>query len=431
MNKKTTIIIFSVFFICSLLISYILHPVWSDYIWSYGFSYNISKGLIIYKDFNAVPMPLYFILASMFIKIFGNYMISVNILDSILMAIIGIILFKRKKIEGIITLLILQIGTPSPYNLLCMTILFIVLYLISNKKDNDYIIAYLIGLIFITKQNIGILLFIPMIYYSKQKIKTIELFMIPFIVLSIFFLINHSFIQFIDYTILGLFTFTSNKQIEPIFLILQIIISIYLLHYLIKSKWQDKEAFYILSFQLISYPIGDLLHYIPAFIAFLYYFMNKNNNKIATGVFYSLLLLYFSTGYFKYIIPIQINTKKDLLYLKSPSTLINYIDELYQHFDKDLTNIYFADEYSYLLKLYYHYPINEIDLSNDGNWGYITKQKNEKEFFKICKKKGCKFVIYKKLKYGTQYKNINKLLKSNCKKIDTLKNNLIVYECKE
>ena len=429
MKKKTIIeiLIFIIVFIFSLLISYIINPIWGDYIWSYGFTHNISKGLIIYKDFNAVPMPLYFILASTFIKIFGNYLISVNILDSLLIATIGLILYKENKLQGIIPLLILQIVTPSPYNILVTTILFIILYLISNKKDNDYLIAYLIGLIFITKQNIGILLFIPMFFYSKHKIKSTILFLVPFLLLCIFFLINNSLFQFIDYTLLGLITFKGNIHIDLVLIIIQVISTIYLIYHLIKSKFQDKEAFYIIMFQLISYPLFEIRHVAPAFVAFLYYFIKHNNIKILKGILFTLLILYFGYGYYIQVKPIQINTNKDLLFLKSPAPITNYLDELYNYFNKDLSNVYFASDYSYLIKLYYNYPINEYDLNNDGNWGYFSKDKIEKNLINDCKKNNCQFVIESKIEYYHQIKNIYHILKNNFDIIGKLDNDLVIY----
>ena len=430
-NKKLVIeiLVFVIVFIFSLLISYIINPIWGDYVWSYGFSQKISKGLIIYRDFNAVPMPLYFILASVFIKSFGNYFIVTNIFDSLLIATIGLILYKNNKLQGIIPLLILQIVTPSPYNILCLALLFIIVHLISNKDYNEYLIAYLVGLIFITKQNVGILLFIPMFFYSKHKIKSTLLFLVPFIILCIFFFINNSLFQFIDYTLIGLIAFKNNSHIIPMFIIIQIICSIYLLYHLIKSKFQDKEAFFILAFQLISYPLFEVVHFTPAFVIFLYYFIKHNNMKILKAIIYTSLLLYFSTAYYIHVTPIQVNTKKDILFLKSPANITDYLEQLYNYFDKDLSNVYFAFETSYLIKLYYNLPINEFDLNNDANWGYFSNKKIEDDFIKQCKKNNCKFVITDKIKKHYQIKNINRILNDNFEiigKID-FQDDLVVY----
>lgn len=70
-NIFIDMLLFFSIFIVSLLVTYVIIPIWSDQIWSYSFSYNISKGMIIYRDFNVVQTPLYFFIASIFIKIFG------------------------------------------------------------------------------------------------------------------------------------------------------------------------------------------------------------------------------------------------------------------------------------------------------------------------------------------------------------------------
>ena len=426
-NKQLIIeiLLFFTMFFFTLITSYIIYPIWGDQVWSYGFSYNISKGLIIYKDFNAVPTPLCFILSSVFINIFGNHIISTNIFESLLVATIGMILYKTNKWQGLIPLLIFQFVITSPYNVLATTFLFIILYLIHTKNDHEFLIAYLVGLTFITKQNIGIYLFIPLFFYSKHKIKTTFIFTIPFIVLCIFFLLNNSLFQFLDYTIFGLVTFNNNRHIFPSLLVIQIISSFYLIYHLIKSKFQDKEAFYILMFQLISYPLCELGHFIPAFVAFLYYFIKHNNSIIIKTPIYIILLLYFSTAYYIHVTPININFQKDLFYLKNKATIKDYLEDIYNNFDRNLTNVYFVSEYSYLLKIYYDYPINEFDVNNDGNWGYFSNKKIQNKLIKECKKNNCKFVITKQIHPYYQIQTINKLLKENFEIIGEYDNNYI------
>ena len=49
--------------------------------------YNINAGLIPYRDFNMVVTPLYSFIGAIFLKIFGNYLFSLHILDAILTGI--------------------------------------------------------------------------------------------------------------------------------------------------------------------------------------------------------------------------------------------------------------------------------------------------------------------------------------------------------
>lgn len=172
------IFLFSFGFLFSFIFFYVMQPIYCDEVWVYGFSYNISKGMIIYRDFNVLQMPLYFFIASLFIKIFGNYIIVIHIFDSLLFATMLIMLSKIIHWKVLILLPIFIFWWPSGYNLLCLFFLILIIYLINQKKDCDYLIAFLIGLCFITKQNIGLCLLLPCLFYSKNKIKTILIFII-------------------------------------------------------------------------------------------------------------------------------------------------------------------------------------------------------------------------------------------------------------
>ena len=84
------LIIFAVFFVISFCYKIFFLPLNGDEIWCYGFSYNIAKGLVIYRDFNVMVTPLYFFLSSIFIHLFGNYLISIHLFDCILIGFLAI-----------------------------------------------------------------------------------------------------------------------------------------------------------------------------------------------------------------------------------------------------------------------------------------------------------------------------------------------------
>ena len=77
------LILFFVVFSFFLFIS-IIRPMWCDEVWVYGFCHNISKGMLIYRDFNVLQMPLYFFVSSFFLFIFGDYVVSTHVFDCIL-----------------------------------------------------------------------------------------------------------------------------------------------------------------------------------------------------------------------------------------------------------------------------------------------------------------------------------------------------------
>ena len=410
--------LFLLLFIISFVVSFMIIHLWGDQILCYGFSYNISKRMIIYKDFNAVPTPLYFMIASIFIKIFGNYVISLGILDSLFMAAIGFILFKMIGYKGFIPFLFFIVFVPSPYNLMCLFFIFMILYCIHKEKYNDLFIAFIVGLVFITKQNIGVLLFIPMILYSKHKIKSIIIFTLPFLFLCIYFLYHQALYDFFDYAFFGLFDFSGNRYFNYSLLFITICCVIYLLFPVFKSRIQDKEALYILFFQFLIYPICDIHHFSPCFVLFLYYFLKKCKSKKIDIAICSLVCMYTVYAFCCVFMPIHISTKKDFLYLKSPFGLSNYMEEIYEKFDGDIENVYFDSDTSYLLKLYYDIPASKFDLFFDGNLGYFSKEKNIKELEEHCQKEKCTFIIYKD--YGKDYQGtvLHDFITKHYKKIE-------------
>ena len=428
-NKSliNNILIFLLIFVISFIVFSFIVPVWFDQVWSYGFSYNISKGLIIYRDFNVVQMPLYFILASVFIKLFGNYMITTCIIDSLILSGIIFIIFKTIGWKVIFPFIIFIVFPPSPYNLLSMFLLFIILYLIDKDKYNGILVALIVGFVFITKQNLGVLLFIPMFFYSKNKIKSLLMFIIPFLVISIFFLCNNALFDFIDYVFLGLFNFGNNNDIDYFFLILELICFSYLSYYLVKSKFKDKEAFYVLAFQLVLYPLCEIRHFFVAFVPFLYYFLKTCRCNVIVLIVCTIEVLYISFAFYYTVLPIDIHTKKDLLFLRNASSISYYLDDINKEFNGEIDNIYFDSDYSYLYKLYFNRNPNRLDFILDGNMGYYSEKKIFTELDNHCKKDKCIFLLYKSVDSKNQYNGYRKFIKKHYKKIGDYKELDVYY----
>ena len=391
MNKVMLkyIFVFILSFLFSFVFFYVFQSIYCDEVWVYGFSYNISKGMIIYRDFNVLQMPLYFFIASLFIKIFGNYLIVNHILNSLLFSTMIVMLFKIINWKVLILLPVFIFFWPSGYNLLCLFFLILIIYLIHKKKDKDWLIAFIIGLCFITKQNMGIFLFVPCFLYSKKKLKSICSFLIPFLILSIYLIYNDAFYQFIDYCFLGMIDFGGeNSYYDNRFLILFVINIIILLYWLFKAKWKDKELFYILMFQLLMYPIFDIRHYICSTFAMFYLILkriNKKNILILIGV-----LIYYLSFILLYMFPPSINLNKDFDYLRNSGDL-NLLANKVKEYVGDNNNFFFTDYYNYYIKLYYDIPIGQYDLLLSGNVGYKGMEDKLNELTKLCSVEKCYF----------------------------------------
>ena len=168
---------------------------------------------------------------------------------------------------------------------------------LENRKSNDYIIGIILGLTFLTKQNIGIYLCIPTLFIKdiKKIIKRIIGFIIPNLIILIYLLNNDCLYEFIDYTFLGVSEFAKeNLLIRPSCLLIVIISYIYIVYKYIKTK--DIKLIYLFCFELLVFPLIEQYHVMIAIIPTLGYFFNtlKLNKKLL-----NLLSLYLSQQYFQ------------------------------------------------------------------------------------------------------------------------------------
>ena len=431
-NKNLLIssIIFIVLFLTTLIITSFFEPIWCDQVWTFGFSHNISSGLKIYKDFNVLQTPLYFYIGSIFIRLFGNYFLSLKILDSLLIAGIGLLFYRLIKWKMIFPILLLVILPISSYNLLCVLFLCLIINLLNNKEDS-YLVPLLVGLILITKQNIGVLVFIPMFIYSKHKIRDTLIFLVPIFILCIYYLFTGSLFGFIDYTFLGLFEFSGNKTFDYILTIIELLVFIYLIYSFIKSKCKDKELLYIIFIQLALYPIIDLNHFSFAFSFFIYCFIKRCDKFIIRFIFclseVILLLLLFCTFYSKAIVI----KEKNIFYLNNDGKVSSEIQDIYNHFNGNIDNLYIGSEHSYLLKLYYNKPISYYDYMLSGNMGYYSKDKIYNKIKKHCSKNDCIFLIDDDNGKDNQFYEFNCFVMDNYNKQEELEDGFSVYRNKK
>lgn len=389
-KKYKLIILFVVIVIFTGCYTCFFCGVYGDEVWNYGFSYNISKGMVIYRDFNVLQTPLYFMVGSIFIKIFGNYLFSLHILDAILIAIIVILLFKMIGWKSFIVYAVMLIMPVPSYNLFCLFWLFLILYLIHEKKDRSILIGFLISLLFLTKQSIGICVFCVYFIYSKHKLKSMICFAIPIFLLCIYLIYHQAFYSFINYCFFGLFDFgEKNSQIcSYTLLIFEILIIIYLIYRLIKSHFKDKETFYVLAFQVAVYPIVDMYHFLVGF-APVVYLVIQNLKIMNWGC---LFLLFLTICVFSYKED-EIHMDHDYLYLRRVAFDFSEIEEVYYKYLEGSTYQFLLFYNTYSLKLHMNIPITKYDFMIDGNMGYRGYEKYIAEIEKMCSAETCVFFV--------------------------------------
>ena len=267
-NKNLKIIIkYALLFFTFLIFTLILSPMNIDEIWNYGFSYNIYKGLIPYKDFNMVLTPFYPMFMSLFLHIFGKGILSIHIANAGILSFCSYLLFKMygKKAYLIIIMFFIPFYLTFPnYNSFLSILAIILIYLEKikdNKKYTDYVIGVILGCLILTKQTVGICVLIGSLLCASDKNKIRKRILgcsIPIIIFIIYLLTTNSYRQFLDLCVFGLLDFSENSQGFNGYTVVTILLLLFNLYVIVKEK--NKIAYYPLFFASITIPICDLFH---------------------------------------------------------------------------------------------------------------------------------------------------------------------------
>lgn len=413
-DKNKIILELIIIFILTILFNLICNAFERDEMWNYGFAYNIATGLIPYKDFNMVITPLFPALGAIFLYVFGTNIVIYYIFNSLICT--SIFYYLRKNTPDnyyVIYMLLLPFSTTN-YNLFCILLLYIIIDM-EDKNKNDYLIGIILGLTFLTKQNIGIYLCIPTLFIKdiKRMIKRGIGFLIPNLLLIIYLFINNCLYEFIDYVFLSLGSFAKeNIVIYPLSIIIFIITTIYLIYKYIKTK--DKKLIYLICFQGMAYPIFNTYHVIIPFIPAVTYFLStiKLHKKLINISFIFFIIFTFSFSIYQietgiYQLPNDTTTYK---YKKMHHETVKSITEVGNYIKNIDDNLYIIDIYAYVLKLESSIPINKYDLLNDGNLGKDGINKIIQEISDKCQKEKCTLIMNKNEIGNTLYNQYNQEL---------------------
>lgn len=297
-----------------------------DELWNYNFARNIADGLLPYKDFNMVQMPLLPIICGTILKLTFNELIVMRILAILLITAILFVtykIFETLKInQYIINILIIGIYLLLykhfciDYNFAVLLIILIIIYCelknLSKGKEildvnkNDFWLGILVGTTIAFKQTTGIFVSIIFIFYklllcSKKedfkkafKIIIIRLLgvLIPIVLLAIYLSVNNIWNDFLDYTVHSLKTFTNKisylKLVKGNYGIIIAVLSIlvpltivvmYFISVCKKIKTDEQKNIFILfcysvAAFIVVYPISDSIHFLigsfPSLISIAY-----------------------------------------------------------------------------------------------------------------------------------------------------------------
>ena len=360
MNKKKIINILIQFSIFALslvlfLVARLTAPATDlDEIWNYNTANAFAMGLIPYKQVSMITTPLLPMINSIFLKIVFNGIITYRVVMGIIFALIVLFIYliirelSSKKLLSYIcaffigTLLINKFLLDYNYLFLLIVLMIAFLEVRDLKKNENFnfnhnlCVGLLTGLAFLTKQTIGLLLIIVVIFevfiYMKKigfdlkltkfiKLIGVRIFgmMIPIAMFLIYLGVNEAFNDFINYAIKGVREFSNNVPYYRLFdsndKVVSIISRLFIIVYIplfitfilesIKNKKLKDELIniYVLAFCSIPviaiiYPISDDFHLIVAsvfvliVVAYLLIFLlNEINKFVKFDVFYKKLLL--------------------------------------------------------------------------------------------------------------------------------------------
>lgn len=426
-NKIKNIFFFTVCFILLMVFSSFVFNLNGDTIWNFGFSYNIVKGLTPYVDFNMVIGPFYNLFMSIFLKLFGNYLIIFNIINSLIFSFVLLAVFKKVGWKSVIIPLYLGVlPCIFDYNTFCCLLFILILILLDSKiKYKSFYIGIIIGTIMMTKHNIGIFLMminLLLVPNKKEKLFSILGYIIPIILVTIYLILNDALYEYINFCYLGLDNFMDNFKIDVFALILLFLIDFWLVKKYFIGK--DIKIIYLLSFQIIVFPIFDCYHILVALLPIIYYYFLNYENKIIS-LFWSKvltisLLIINLTLVIKLSFPILYSSNSFLKYINL-STNITYINSFSNYVSKkeEDNKVYLFYGGAYLIRMYLGENNSAYDLINNGNLG-----KNEHYYLEKmvsnCQNKKCLFILESNQNYNQISKKFLNYIRENYYYLETL-----------
>lgn len=254
---------------------------------------KMVNGYTIYNDFNVIITPMFFYIAALIQKAFGNYLIAFRIYSIIMLYafyIIFYLILKRFNIKDkvamvgmllIVTISMPQISNGANYNVLAVVFYLIGTLLAINEPSNknSVLIGIMAYLTFATKQNVGAFFILAIIIselfcYRKKAIKNLIIQAVVCGILlglnAIILLMQGNFKQFINYTFLGMQSFgqknitvNSLKNTRNIIIYLGIIVvTILFFKKMVKEKKEEYYKLFIFALMLnfVVIPIINLYH---------------------------------------------------------------------------------------------------------------------------------------------------------------------------
>lgn len=440
MNRKSIIkysLLFILFF-SSMIFFYI--PFRMDTYVNYGFSYGIANGQIPYRDFNII-VPLFGPFLYSIGLIINKSIIVYYIEQAILLVAFCYFLFKLMKEKAWIV--IVSLFCPfifcfaycifPGYNFIILFELLLLLYLNENNKS-DYLIGILCGLSIITKQNVGIPIFLVTLIYPiikdknlKKTFKRLISGLIPLIVFLMYLLMFNNLKYFIDLCFLGMSDFKHNFQINYFFMALTCLSIIIIIIQFIKKKKINSSYFYLISYLPVIYPLIEEYHVsLFLFFAFIVFIYNSDIHTIKhiVQISYIIIIAFIASYCFagkKYFDIVKIYNYHNFPVEYLSQSMKEDSDEIIKLTKKN--NVIFVGDPSKTIfftsasrkKLNNYYIMFRGNQGSKGIKGLLKNIENEKDVYYVvsdyinCHDKSCQFDTNISKTISKKYKLVSKL----------------------
>lgn len=372
--------------------------IYGDSINNYMFSHAIAMGEIPYLDFNMVSTPLYPFFMSLGLLFWDNYLVFA-IEQSILLTIVFCLLYeiygKKSYIALLIGCLFAFFAFNATYNFFALFWLVLLIYLEEKFSTKDYLIGFVIGCAILSKQTVGIMLFLPTVLFYYRDIRkffkrVIGVFF-PCIIFLIYLLLQHALYPFFDLCFFGLFDFSSKNGFNFSFYLVFSIVLFCIQFYILCKRKKDIKNYYLLMGISFVIPLFDFHHfslYVFCFVLQLLPLITKHEDYFGRlSLTLAIVVSIFLFCYLSYLLKPVFSTRIP----KFQYTLSSNYD-----YQKSLATFNFFDKYP--KKLILSYGSIQYDISRDnpityfnilmyGNYGYrgsyemIEKIKNMKDIY--------------------------------------------------
>ena len=395
-KKYFPFLLFFILFCFGVWYSYSFRFIVDDELYNYGFAKSILDGLIPYVDFNMIIPPLFPYLLSFLLFIFGKYLLIYHLFMIFLIIGITYISYRKFGLVAISIYFILLIYPYIGYNIFSLFLFMIFLFVLDKK--NDILEASLVCLMILTKHTLGVLL-IPLFLFSRHKKKTLGICILFFLMLCLYLVIFNNFSSFIYYTILGMFDFSSHNSVISSLLWVELLLIVILFI----RGFKEKKAiyFYVLGFQVITFPIVDYFHFFVAFVPILYLFLDRYRTSFIikqfciefSVIFLIILSIHFvRSEQYSYMGKYQgdgfMHGRLTYLAMDEMNSMVSKYMEKYPN-----SHYYLLGNYSYMVKLNLNIPIHRFDIINYGNMGLYGYKGYIKEIENDCIENECLFFI--------------------------------------